>query len=149
MIMVPIVIAASITIKETALDKLKQREGPAPPKLKPMQTVFNDSNLLIQTLREHGLSVTTISENKIYVKSGKHELHYERANTFEAFSVHAIGWDHTDQFLNDLACLENEYKMNVQSYSYDKLLQNLNESGMTLESETVLEDNSILLTIAV
>jgi len=146
LVMVPLVIALSVTVKETAIKQLKtHREGFI---LKSMQTVFSDCKLLVKTLKEHGMPVTVISDNCVRVKSGKHELLYERSNSSEVFLVSASGWDNEEKLLSDITCLEKEYKSNVQSYTYNKLLQNLSESTMTIESETVLEDNSILLTIS-
>ena len=148
LVMIPIVIAVSVAIKETAFDQLKKYEGEAH-KLQPMQTVFNDVNLLTKTLSEHGLPVNVISENKIHVKSGKYELLYSRSSQSEPFTVKTLGWENADKLLHDIECLDKEYKVNVQSYSYEKLVQNLSESNMVIESETILEDNSILLTISV
>jgi len=53
------------------------------------------------------------------------------------------------ELLEELECLDKEYKQNVQSYTYEKLLAGLGANNMTLQSEEVLEDNSILLTIDV
>lgn len=46
----------------------------------------------------------------------------------------------------ELKQLEEEYSLNVQSFTYEKIKSSL-ESDMSIESEEVLEDNSILLTI--
>ena len=47
--------------------------------------------------------------------------------------------------LNDI---DVEYDANVQSYTYEHVIENLPDN-MSVEDEQVLEDNSILLTIAV
>ncbi len=47
---------------------------------------------------------------------------------------------------NELEELNEEYGLNVQTYTYEHVKENL-EEGMPIESEEVLEDNSILLTI--
>ncbi len=49
---------------------------------------------------------------------------------------------------NELEELNEEYGLNVQSYTYEHVKDNL-EEGMSIESEEVLEDNTIVLTINV
>ena len=137
-LMVPVVMVAAATVKGE--DWLEPE--------KPIETIFNDSDLLAKTLNEHGVPVNIISENEIHVKSGGHELRYERANSSEAFVVTPVGWESKEKLLEDINCFENEYKRNVQSYSYNKLIQGLSRNNMRVESEKVLEDNTIVITIS-
>ena len=137
-LLMPIVIAAAATIKGT--DWLDPE--------KPIETIFKDSGLLIKTLEERGVSANVISENKIHVKSGDYELRYERLDSSEAFNLTPVGWESKEKLLEDINCLESEYKMNVQSYTYNKLIQGLSKSDMRIESEKILEDNTIVITIS-
>ena len=146
LVLVPIVIALTVTVKKTAIEGIRER-GDELSMLDPILTIFSDTGLLVKTLEEHGLPVSVISDDKVLVKSNTYELHYNRANPGEAFYVSASGWNSPEELLAEFHCLENEYKSNVQSYTYNKLLKNLSASKMTVESETVLEDNSILLTV--
>lgn len=52
------------------------------------------------------------------------------------------------QLLDSLDSLENEYKKNVQAFTYDRVMASLEEHGMCAESESVLDDESILLTLS-
>ncbi|EKN36478.1 hypothetical protein CFSAN001627_26723, partial [Clostridium botulinum CFSAN001627] len=46
-----------------------------------------------------------------------------------------------------LSIIDEEYKHNVQEYTYKKVVEKLNETDMYIDNEEVLEDNSILLTV--
>ena len=52
-----------------------------------------------------------------------------------------------NKFWDEIDCFEREYLQNVQSYTYNKLVESLAENNMKIAEETVLEDNSIMLTI--
>jgi len=146
LILVPLAIALSVTLQETAFEQLKKKQR-LPQKISSMETDFTDNALLAKTLHEHGLPVNEISDNLITVKTSNYELRYERTHVGEAFMVSASGWHDIDKLAFDINCFEKEYKSNVQSYTYNNLLKNLSENGMSIENEIVLEDNSILLTI--
>ena len=115
--------------------------------LPPMKTIFNDITLLKKTLEEHGLSVSVLSDDQLICQIGDVLLDYTRKTAGEPFEVTVSGLQNIDDFLNELECFEREYRQNVQSYTYNKLVESLNKSNMRIADETVLEDNSILLTI--
>ena len=46
--------------------------------------------------------------------------------------------------INDL---NDEYGLNIQEMTYNKIKERLDSENMRLESETVMDDNSIVLTI--
>ena len=48
-----------------------------------------------------------------------------------------------------LTHLDDDYKRCLQSIVYEKLKERVAERNMTIESEEILEDNSIVLTINV
>ena len=146
LVLVPLAIAMSVTLKETAFDQIKKQRG-LQCEFESLQTDFTDCGLLCKTLQEHGFPVSVLSEDRISVKTGKYELIYERSNPSEAFCANARAWGSADDLKFHIDCLEKEYKSHVQSYTYNRLIQNLSESDMTIDSETVLEDDTILLTI--
>ena len=115
--------------------------------LPPIETIFNDSTILEKTLKEHGLSVSAISDNQIVCKIGETQLNYFRQTDGEPFKMTVSGLRSIDEFLDELECFEREYKQNVQSYTYHTLMENINRSSMSVAEETILDDNSILLTI--
>ena len=151
-ILIPLAVALSITTK-TAVETLIENKnkskstGQRITQLAPMLTIFNDIILLEQTLREHGLSVTVISENQLICQAGGACLDYSRQTAGEPFQVAVSGVNDVGKFISEMECFEQEYKQNVQSYTYSKLIENLSDSNMKIVEETLLADNSILLTI--
>jgi hypothetical protein len=150
MVLIPLAIALSVTAKEAMKERTEQKnkeKGQPLTQLAPLQTIFNDLSLLEQTLREHGFAVTVVSENQLTCQAGEAYLDYSRQTFGEPFEVTVSGIQNIDRLLTEIECFEREYKQNVQSYTYNKLVEGLNESNMKITEETVLEDNSILLTI--
>lgn len=113
----------------------------------PMETIFIDGFLLEKTLREHGLFVTIISENEIVCNINDIQLNYVRQNQTDPFFVNITGIKDMNEFWNEIDCFEREYLQNVQSFTYNKLVESLAQNNMKIAKETVLEDNSIMLTI--
>ena len=143
LVLIPLAIALAITAKETIGEKLVQKNG----QLSPIQTIFHDHLLLEKTLREHGLAVTVCSEDRLVCQAGKMQLSYVRQKAGEPFYATVSGVKDINQFLKEMDCFDREYRQNVQSYTYHKLMEGLAENNMKVAEEAVLEDNSILLTI--
>ena len=148
-ILVSVAIALSVTIAESVSEQREKNKtkGIAATELPPMQTIFNDVTLLEQTLREHGLPVAVISEDQLVCQAGSIRLNYQRQTGGGPFWVTVHGIQNMDGFLAEMQCFEQEYKQNVQSYIYNRLMESIAERNMRVVEETVLEDNSILLTI--
>ena len=53
------------------------------------------------------------------------------------------------QLLSSVDELNNEYGRNVQTFTYHKVMEGLIEHGMTVDTEEILEDDSIVLTLNV
>lgn len=113
----------------------------------PIETIFNDGNLLEKTLREHGLPISVISENKMVCQINNIQLNYIRNDNTSPFFLSITGIKDINTFWEELDCFEHEYLQNVQSYTYNELVEKLANNKMQIAEETVLEDNSILLTI--
>lgn len=114
--------------------------------LPPIETIFNDIKLLKKTLEDHGFTVSVLSDNQLICQIGDVLLDYTQING-KPFQLTVSGVENIDSLFNEMECFEREYKQNVQSYTYNKLMENLSASNMKVSEETVLEDNSILLTI--
>ena len=54
-----------------------------------------------------------------------------------------------EQLLKELRCLDGLYKANLQEQVYKGTKEKLKQKGMMIESEEILEDNSIVLTVLV
>lgn len=152
LILLPMAIALAATVGSgvTAVDILREhrkKRRTAHTELPPIPTRFTDISLLEKTLREHGLSPEIHTENELSCTTGNGGLTYRRDVCVDAFTVTIDGLSSPEELLEELECLQEEYGQNVQSYTYERLITSLRENNMTLHSESVLEDNSILLTI--
>ena len=143
----PLVIAVSASVSGSAVGLLSQRIGGQEADLPPIQTCFADADLLVKTLREHGLTVRSLSETEFTVETEAGILHYFRRPDSETFWMDASGVRDIQALLDSLDSLENEYGRNVQKFTYDRVLRGLTEHGMAVGREEILEDDSILLTL--
>jgi len=141
-------VSSGVTVTSMIRDHIKEKKL-THQELPPMPTQFTDLSLLEKTLQEHGLKTRIISGDEMVCVTEKGSLSYRREQSGDAFYVTVSGLSDPGELLEELECLDKEYKQNVQSYTYEKLLAGLGANNMTLQSEEVLEDNSILLTIDV
>lgn len=111
-------------------------------------TRFNDAGLLKKTLEEHGINVMVESENRIVAEFSEGLICYERASANEPFMLTVSDIGDTQCLIDELTAIETEYGCNVQSYTYDRVMQNLPEN-MQVENEEVMEDDSIVITLSV
>ncbi|MBR2175649.1 MAG: hypothetical protein IJ861_01715 [Clostridia bacterium] len=149
-ILVPMAIAIAVTSAE-AIASIKTKCSQPVSENEENNTFltrFNDAELLRKTLCEHGVRVESVSDLYIIASCAEGNIIYTRASVSEPFSAAIRDVNNSDGFVNDLIELEQEYDMNVQSFTYSRVLNNLPDD-MSLASEEVLEDDSILLTINV
>ena len=113
---------------------------------KTFQTPFMDKKILIKTLEEHGISVAEEDYGKITGRIAAYTLTFTRNSESEPYNVviSHLEQDSADEKINDLNA---EYALNVQEESYLSIIEKLKENNMELESEEVLEDDTIVLTI--
>lgn len=113
---------------------------------KSFETPFTDKNILLKTLDEHGFINIHEEYGKINANYQNYYLQFERDQETEPYkvSINCLEKDNAEEKLNDL---NTEYSMNVQEESYLSILEKLKENNMEIESEEVLDDNSIVLTV--
>lgn len=111
-------------------------------------TRFNDSDLLLKTLKEYGLNPKRTSSNCFSVKFADGNIIYNRSSANVPISMTVRNIQDKDRLIKELFDIEQDYNGNVQEYTYKRVLNNLPE-GMSIEHEEVLEDDSILITLNV
>lgn len=117
--------------------------------MKSVDTVFVDADLLVETLKAHGSCVSNIqivSQNEILVDTEVGRLRYIRSNVAENFKLEFGMITDREKFIAQLRSFEKEYGRNVQTYTYNHIKENLTED-MKIESEEVLDDDSLMITI--
>ena len=147
--LVPLAIAVGITLTAASSAMLTQQKEKPHAQLPVLETAFTDANLLHKTLTQHGLQVHSIHENELTVRSASGTLRYFRQNNTQPFQLQISNVCNMRELLDSVDELENEYGRNVQTFTYNKVMNSMQEHGMTVDQEEILEDDSILLTLNV
>ena len=145
----PLVVAISTSVSATTTGLLLNSVQSGENSLPAVPTIFNDAELLIQTLNNHGLEIQKQNDNDFVVETDAGILHYFKNTEAEAFQVEVTNVRDIGALLESLDELENEYGNNVQRYTYDRVIEGLAEHGMEIDSEEIGEDNSIVLRLNV
>lgn len=108
-------------------------------------TNFRDGELLFRTLKEFGVNPVREGHSiKCRVESSLLIFRQSQDSPFYVEVRNAPDLSKVYQYLSDV---DEDYKRCLQSMVYEKLKERVEEKNMTVESEEVLEDNSIVLTI--
>lgn len=146
LILVPIAVAIFVTSAE-AVDAMQMKKQCSSEEIiEGIKTKYVSCNLLTKTLVEHGISVIKESETMVIAKFPEGTLTYYRENVLEPFKMNVSNIKNAEAVLCNVELIEEEYNANVQTYEYERIMQNL-PSNMTIENEEVLEDDSILITL--
>ena len=113
-----------------------------------METRFNNQDMLLKTLEEHGIPVEVTADGRIFTPLGDGRIVYSRPSADSPFVMEISEIGDIQCLIDELIALEEEYNGNVQSYTYDRVVNQLPE-GMSIESEEVTDDNTIVLTLTV
>lgn len=108
------------------------------------KTIFKDESLLIKTLSEHGVQNITSQDNKVYGNLDALKFKFEKNEE----GLYIMNITHNkDEDLSVVEELNEEYQLNVQEQSYMNIKKNLEKQNLQIDTEEVLEDNSIMLTV--
>ena len=97
---------------------------------------------------EHGIPVEVTADGRIFTPLGDGRIVYSRPSADSPFVMEISEIGDIQCLIDELIALEEEYNGNVQSYTYDRVVNQLPE-GMSIESEEVTDDNTIVLTLTV
>jgi len=110
-------------------------------------TVFVDENILKDILKKFDLQISVDQKDRIECYYGSFHMSFIRSNE-EAFDLTIKGnANDMKSFYTCLFAMNEEYGMTVQEQTYMHVLSSLEETDLSLIEETVLEDNSIVLTL--
>ena len=116
----------------------------------PILTRFSNGDLLRKTLREHGIETELMENREILMESSYGKLRFYKEGGEDAYWVLPYDLKDPQKVLEDMEELDEEYMENVQTFTYNGLKERLKgRTDLELESEEVLEDNTILLTLTV
>jgi hypothetical protein len=119
--------------------------APNPPSIFP--TNFRDGELLFRTLKEFGANPIRQGD-AIQCKVENTTLIF-RQHQDAPFHVEIQNAPDLRKVFEYLSDVDEDYKRCLQSLVYEKLKKRAAEKNLTIESEEVLEDNSIVLTLGI
>lgn len=111
-------------------------------------TNYTDKGVLINTLYEHGATEISENDDVVTCKLFNMEMKYYRQES-GAYSLDITQITNESQCQDVINDLNEEYGLNIQEVTYNKIKERLQQENLQLESETVLDDNSIVLTIEI
>lgn len=112
-------------------------------------TNYTDKGMLLNTLLEHGAEELVESNDEITCKLFGMEMIYHKKDGTGAYTLDITQVSNKGECEDIINDLNEEYGLNIQEMTYNKIKERLEDENLRLESESVLEDNSIVLTIDV
>lgn len=112
-------------------------------------TNYTDKGVLINTLTEHGAKNLSESNGIISCELFGMVMKYSKEDDSEAYKLVIERVTDKSECEGLISDLNDEYGLNIQEITYKKILERIGSQNMRLESEEVLDDNSIVLTIEV
>lgn len=112
-------------------------------------TNYTDKGMLLNTLVEHGAEDVAENGDEISCKLFGMEMIYYKKDDSNGYTLDITQVSDKagcEDVINDL---NEEYGLNIQEMTYNKIKERLDSENMRLESEAVMDDNSIILTIEV
>jgi len=111
-------------------------------------TNFRDGNMLIEALVEFGSHPSRQSNGAIVCKIEKSELIFTQVGD-SPYMVEVKNSPNLDEVYRYMSDIDDDYKRCVQTAVYEKVKARAAERDMVVESEEVLQDKTILITLRV
>ena len=134
----------NISFDDNAMKKLYSKE---------FETAIVDKDTLVKTLQEHGIPhlyeqgenvIAEIDDLKLEFKKQEKEPYSLKISCSSPNKIKGT----FEKAVNELTSnLQEEYTANVQEISYNKIKERLAKKNLSIDSEEILEDDSIVLTI--
>ncbi|WP_042462782.1 hypothetical protein [Neobacillus dielmonensis] len=109
-------------------------------------TNFRDGNILVRTLKEFGVNPIQGANGQITCNLQGTYLTF-RQHGDAPFSIEIKNPPNLHDIFLYISDLDEEYKRCVQAIVYEKLKQRAAEKNLLIESEEIMEDNSIVITL--
>jgi hypothetical protein len=113
-----------------------------------LPTHFRDARLLQDALTDFGAQPLQRDDGSIVCRIDKAELVFTQ-NGDEPFMVEISNGPTLEQVYAYLSGLDQDYRHCVQTAVHEKIKARATRHGMTLESEEVLDDKTIVMTLRV
>ena len=110
-------------------------------------TNYTDKGILLNTLTEHGATELVENGDEISCKLFGMEMVYYKKDTTCGYVLDITQVSNKGECEDVINDLNEEYGLNIQEMTYNKIKERLEQENMRLESESIMDDNSIVLTI--
>ena len=120
--LVPIVVAMSATMTSSAIGVMTATACEGADELPVVETPFLSAELLLKTLNEHGLHAEQTDADTYAVQTESGRIRYFQTEENTPFLMEVTGVADLGELLDELDLLENEYRRNVQTYTYHKVM---------------------------
>jgi hypothetical protein len=112
---------------------------------KELETQILDKDLLLKTLEEHGAINIQEDDNEITCDcEAFHLCFYRTENNPYHLKISYNSANNLNEFVEDIG---NEYTINAQEISYNKIKERLEKQNHEIENEEIYDDNTIVLTV--
>lgn len=111
-------------------------------------TNFRDGAMLIDALKEFGAHPTKRSDGSITCKIEHSELRFTQLGD-SPFMVEVKNSPSLEQVYHYMSDIDDDYKRCVQTAVYEKVKARVADRNMAIESEEVLPDKTILMTLRI
>lgn len=111
-------------------------------------TNFRDGTMLIDALKEFGVHPAKLSDGSITCKIEHSELLFTQLGD-SPFMVEIKNSPRLEQVYRYMSDIDDDYKRCVQTAVYEKVKLRATENDLVVESEEVLPDKTILMTLRV
>lgn len=110
-------------------------------------TNFRDGELLVKTLLDYGINPVRQSSGEITCAFGSSKLRfYPVADA--PFNVEIMNAPDMKPIFHSLSALDEDYKRQIQRTTIRNLKQKIQEKEFAIDTEEVLEDNSVVITLS-
>lgn len=113
-------------------------------------SIYVDADLVLNILNQYQIKVRSFQENLIEAEYECYKMSFVRNSSEEPFDIDIVSDSKSMKALYN--CLDNmneEYFASVQEKTYLQIREQIEEEGLEIEEEQVMEDNSIVITVAV
>lgn len=113
---------------------------------KEFDTIIMDKDVLLKTIEEHGATNIIESQNDISCDCDSFHIDFYKMSENEPYKIR-VSYRNTTGLESLISDLGNEYSINAQEISYNKVKERLEAQNLEIEKEEIYEDNTIVLTV--
>ena len=115
-----------------------------------LPTIYTDKELLEETLLKYGAQKKLYRKNRTLIcELEGFTLEFRQKEPGVPYELSFTGYKDTRAVYDAMRQLDEGYRSAVQEHTYMNVKKKLEEKKLTVESEEIMEDNSIVLTVAI